>query len=436
MSRPPDKLKTRLKQFLGLKRDASGSLSPQLPPIVVEEPVECDELLKEICPESGNSQSSRARVLKELCEVVAAKQLEEHAVEALWLAVKDLLPAENPPDIRHVTLQFLTSLVTGQYSNLKLLRAHFFTVIENHDIPEDLTQRLEFLKALSADGKDIVFFEERIGPFLLSLMSAVMFGGKLDVFLPLLRNFIRYNSSYLDDDVVFGLVKHTCEISTTTEKESDLEVPHSLAILDAVIRYSSLPSSALYLFLVAVCHTVNIAHFCEPSWRLMRHLLGTHLGHNGVLTMCCILEDSKNWKKSTLLRGAIFFVGMCLWGSKKVSSLKHKPVAVLPSFYKVLSCDDESVICEVTLSMQRLVKKYGLKQHDTAWESILDITSTLQEYVERFPSCVSVAENFHVLLSYIEELYEKNEFNGSADKLFDIVAKCTKKRPPQFYPNA
>ncbi len=42
---------------------------------------------------------------------------------------------------------------------------------------------------------------------------------------------------------------------------------------------------------------------------------------------------------------------------------------------------------------------------------------------------MTVSENFHVLLSYIEELHEKHEFHGSADKLFAIVAKCTKKRP-------
>lgn len=38
--------------------------------------------------------------------------------------------------------------------------------------------------------------------------------------------------------------------------------------------------------------------------------------------------------------------------------------------------------------MQRLVKKYGMKQHDAAWESILEIASALQEYVEvraKFP---------------------------------------------------
>ena len=49
---------------------------------------------------------------------------------------------------------------------------------------------------------------------------------------------------------------------------------------------------------------------------------------------------------------------------------------------QVLSCDNESVICEVALSMQRLVKKYGSFQHVVAWETILDITVVLQEYVE------------------------------------------------------
>ena len=46
MARPPDKFRSRLKQLLGIRSNASGSLSPQLPPVAVEEPVECDELLK------------------------------------------------------------------------------------------------------------------------------------------------------------------------------------------------------------------------------------------------------------------------------------------------------------------------------------------------------------------------------------------------------
>ncbi len=36
-----------------------------------------------------------------------------------------------------------------------------------------------------------------------------------------------------------------------------------------------------------------------------------------------------------LLRGAVFFVGMALWGAHRLPALKNTPTLVLPSFYKV-----------------------------------------------------------------------------------------------------
>jgi len=36
-----------------------------------------------------------------------------------------------------------------------------------------------------------------------------------------------------------------------------------------------------------------------------------------------------------ILRGAVFYIGMALWGCKKVPSLKHTPSSVLPSFLQV-----------------------------------------------------------------------------------------------------
>lgn len=45
-----------------------------------------------------------------------------------------------------------------------------------------------------------------------------------------------------------------------------------------------------------------------------------------------------------LLRGAVFFVGMALWGAHRLPALKNTPTLVLPSFYKVLVvfCFDEN----------------------------------------------------------------------------------------------
>lgn len=38
---------------------------------------------------------------------------------------------------------------------------------------------------------------------------------------------------------------------------------------------------------------------------------------------------------AALLRGAVFFVGMALWGAHRLHSLKNSPTSVLPSFLKV-----------------------------------------------------------------------------------------------------
>lgn len=55
-----------------------------------------------------------------------------------------------------------------------------------------------------------------------------------------------------------------------------------------------------------------------------------------------------------LLHGAVFFIGMALWGSKRVISLKHPASSVLPSFHQV----HDHIAPSFT---QSLNKAYGLK---------------------------------------------------------------------------
>jgi hypothetical protein len=61
------------------------------------------------------------------------------------------------------------------------------------------------------------------------------------------------------------------------------------------------------------------------------------------------------------------------------------------------------------------------------------IQMTFNVPLQKNPSRSTVAENFHVLLSSIEDLHEKHEYHGSADRLFAIVAKCTTERPVGKY---
>lgn len=70
----------------------------------------------------------------------------------------------------------------------------------------------------------------------------------------------------------------------------------------------------------------------------MKNLLGTNLGHEALLIMCNILKNSTTYDEA-LLRGAVFYINMGLWGStgSVVPMLKCSPAPVLLSFLQVTS---------------------------------------------------------------------------------------------------
>ena len=54
----------------------------------------------------------------------------------------DLTDKDVPKEHRHITLNFLKNLITGQYSRLSaIMRVKFFNFIKEHDIPEDISFR-------------------------------------------------------------------------------------------------------------------------------------------------------------------------------------------------------------------------------------------------------------------------------------------------------
>jgi len=83
-----------------------------------------------------------------------------------------------------------------------------------------------------------------------------------------------------------------------------------------------------------------------------------------------------------LLRGAVFFIGMSIWGSKRVSSLRFSSLHVLPSFKVCLQCNHHLVAHEVVLSLQRLVKKFGSEQEIITWDIIMDIVESLLHMID------------------------------------------------------
>uniref|UniRef100_A0A3Q1EQU2 Tuberin n=1 Tax=Acanthochromis polyacanthus TaxID=80966 RepID=A0A3Q1EQU2_9TELE len=244
-------------------------------------------------------------------------------------------------------------------------------------------------------------------------------------FLHVLVNLVKFNSCYLDQNVSI-MVQKICLLCNRTTSSTDIEV--ALQVLDAVVCYNCLPSDSLTFFIITLCRTVNVKEFCESCWKLMRKVLGTHLGHSAIYTMCRIMEERVYMEDAPLLRGAVFFVGMALWGAHRLPALKNTPTLVLPSFYKAMSCANEVVSYEIVLSITRLIKKYGKELQVVTWDILLGIIERLLQQIQTIGSAELKAIVYE-LLTTVEELYEQNGYHGSTERFFCLVEKCADKRP-------
>lgn len=172
------------------------------------------------------------------------------------------------------------------------------------------------------------------------------------------------------------------------------------------------------------------------------------MGHSSLLTMCSILRQDSLKNDVNLLRGAVFCIGMALWGKQPLMNLKCSVCAILPSIYQAVQYFHPVISYEVMICVSLLISRLGTDLQDAAWDTILNILSVIihqvgksqlfwfffskYKFVETEPKRIPNPQtkiNLHETLSVIENFVEMGRFNGSTDRFFEIIGECSKSRP-------
>ena len=142
----------------------------------------------------------------------------------------------------------------------------------------------------------------------------------------------------------------------TVRPSEDIE--GCLKCLDVIVRYAWIPKEALSVYVYILCIVVNMEIHAAEAWRITKNLMGTHLGHSALYTLCQIIQGGAGGDVA-LLRGAIFFVGMSLWGNQKIPTLdSYSPMTILPTFHAAsIARTHHLVVYEIALQAERLVTK-------------------------------------------------------------------------------
>ncbi|GBN97106.1 Tuberin [Araneus ventricosus] len=306
---------------------------------------------------------------------------------------------------------------------------------------------------MASRHRDIGRCSVKRGPFLLTLLPDFVAAGREAEFLAFVFNVIKYNAAYLDDDMIESFIRHINKLCSYSKRDEDVQ--ESLSVLDAILLYSHLPKTALHLFICTLCITVNLEKFVSISWKQMRNLMGTNIGHTVIHYLCVILQDVVHHPDSRIVRGAVYFIGNALWGPNKVQTLTHPPSTIIPSFLKAVGRKDKIVAYEVILALNKLLMEHGdeLTHRSLIWDAMLEVVEKIllcPEFHSTTPPLSTYTKSLHDFINAAEEkcpeqsyeslykiVYQSSEFRNvqSILKLIAFKEKKLKVYNPDFIPD-
>jgi hypothetical protein len=242
---------------------------------------------------------------------------------------------------------------------------------------------------------------------------------------------VRYSFTLLDGRDVTRLTDTVAVLCGSAS--ADLEVVRGcVAFFDVLVKYGSVPVASVPLLMCTMCRVVGMEPLSQDSWVVVRNILRSNRGHQAMLVLCSLLEDSRSTGDHPSLigfsRGIIFFISMACWGSERITTIHYSFSAILPSFLRVLSLGNPLIAYEVLLSVRRLLRKFGERLR-SEWDVIFPILFKCTQFLSKGEGLVE-----KVLLQIITDLegyVAAGTFSGPRDALTDLVERCAPLRPDE-----
>ena len=283
--------------------------------------------------------------------------------------------------------------------------------------------------------------------------------GKKPDFLFLLINIIKFNACYLGEDIITGIIRQIYSLCCFPAVLSCLQV------LNTIITYTYIPPDSLADFIGILCHSVNGEVHCVNSWKVscfisrllkiftfflvsvfipllyfffkikvMKNLLGTHVGPSAIFLLCNFLQEPMFSKNTLLQRGSIFFLNMALWGVNPIPALRIHTNTVLLCFLEVLKCNEQIIVFEIVLSVQKLLSRHGAELYEPVWDTVMSIIEIVLVQINEKPNenrklYDEISKNIFECVSEIDNLIEIDKFNGSFKKYYGIIATNSTLKP-------
>eukprot|EP00742_Colponemidia_sp_Colp-10_P008317 GILJ01009000.1.p1 GENE.GILJ01009000.1~~GILJ01009000.1.p1 ORF type:complete len:1747 (-),score=226.90 GILJ01009000.1:122-5362(-) len=362
------------------------------------------------------SLQTRISYARKIIEYVKTRRLDD--IGPLWSSVEDLI-SEKAAEARATGWKLMCAFIEGQSDRLGVLRYQFVHAIKHHD--GENGYRLKAFRLLTREGRDIGDLTGDIAALVVEWMREPELQQDILAFL---TNIFKYSSTAMDEEHSAHLIDMICVRCNSACEIGEVGVAKQcLGFFDVVVRYGTVPQSSIQSYVCALCRTVNVES--QESWQIMKNLLHSNCAYQGLSVLlsvldragACLLPDTKD--TISLLRGAVFFIGMATWGSQRIDNFQIPYSAVLPSFCRVLGCKHTVVVYEVVLSVRRLTKKYGSSLRGE-WDMVLAILSGLQPYVQTKDSS-SLLMALRDILKVVQQIFDDKKFFGVESQLFGVL---------------